>query len=140
MSCKDVLAKIDQLENKYLDVLEAVCNIESPTLFKEGVDACGRYFINMANEKGWKVEVCPQKISGDAICITMNPDANGVPVCASAHLDTVHPVGLFGTPATRRDDVNMYGPGVMDCKGGAVAAIAITDQMFADEIAKASAQ
>lgn len=129
MSCASVLAKIEQLENKYLDVLEDVCNIESPTLFKEGVDACGRYFIDMAKAKGWKIEVCPQNISGDAICITMNPDAKESPVCVSAHLDTVHPVGLFGNPATRRDEVNMYGPGVMDCKGGAVAAFMAMDAL-----------
>jgi glutamate carboxypeptidase len=83
----------------------------------------------MAKEKGWKVEICPQKLSGDAICITMNPDAKGSLVCTSAHLDTVHPVGLFGNPPTRRDDINMYGPGVMDCKGGAVAAFMAMDAL-----------
>lgn len=129
MLCEKVLKTIDGLEKKYLDVLESVCNIESPTLFKEGVDACGRYFINMAKEKGWKVEICPQKLSGDAICITLNPHATGSLVCASAHLDTVHPVGLFGNPPTRRDDTNMYGPGVMDCKGGAVAAFMAMDAL-----------
>ncbi len=129
MELKEILATIDSLEDKYLDILEDVCNIESPTLFKEGVDKCGRYFMDMANERGWEIEVCKQAVSGDAICITLNPDAEGTPVCASAHLDTVHPVGLFGEVPTRRDKENMYGPGVMDCKGGAVAAFMAMDAL-----------
>jgi glutamate carboxypeptidase len=38
-------------------------------------------------------------------------------------MDTVHPVGFFGSPATRRDEEKMYGPGVTDCKGGVVAGL-----------------
>ncbi len=129
MELKEILSTIDSLEDKYLDTLENVCNIESPTLFKEGVDRCGQYFTDMATACGWQVEVCKQAVSGDAICITLNPDAEGTPVCVSAHLDTVHPVGLFGNPPTHRDDKNMYGPGVMDCKGGAVAAFMAMDAL-----------
>ncbi|MBQ2819013.1 MAG: M20/M25/M40 family metallo-hydrolase [Clostridia bacterium] len=129
MKLKKILSTIDSLEDKYLDTLENVCNIESPTLFKEGVDRCGQYFTDMATARGWQVEVCKQAVSGNAICITLNPDAEGTPVCVSAHLDTVHPVGLFGNPPTHRDDKNMYGPGVMDCKGGAVAAFMAMDAL-----------
>ena len=48
MSCGNVLEKIDELNEKYLDILEEVCNIESPTNFKEGVDAVGDYFLEKA--------------------------------------------------------------------------------------------
>jgi len=41
----------------------------------------------------------------------------------------VHPVGSFGTPAVRRDEKRMYGPGVMDCKGGVVAAFMAMDAL-----------
>lgn len=122
MNCKIVLNKIDELNEKYLDVLEDVCNIESPTVYKEGVDAVGRYFVKLAEERGWEVEICRQEKAGDVICITMNSDSKESPIALSGHMDTVHPVGLFGTPAVKRDDTYMYGPGVVDCKGGAVAA------------------
>lgn len=59
----------------------------------------------------------------------MNPDADGIPVSLSGHMDTVHPVGSFGTPAVHRDDKNMYGPGVMDCKGGIAAAVLAMDAL-----------
>jgi len=129
LKCSKLFEKIDDLGEKYLDILEAVCNIESPTDFKKGVDEVGRYFLDFAKEKGWKTEVLPHSISGDVVCITMNPDAAQKPVSLSAHIDTVHPVGFFGTPAVRRDEKNIYGPGVSDCKGGAVVALLAMDAL-----------
>jgi len=129
MNCELLFEKIDELYPDYVRVTEEVCNIESPTNYKEGVDAVGNYFIKMANERGWKVEVCEQKVAGNAICITMNPNANDAPVALSGHIDTVHPVGLFPTPAVRMDDKNMYGPGTMDCKGGVVASFFAMDAL-----------
>jgi len=121
MSCEKVFATIDALYDKYVKVFEDVCNIESPTLYKEGVDAVGKYFATLARECGFDVEVFEQSVSGDVVCITMNPDAKGKPVCISGHTDTVHPVGSFGTPAVRIEGDKIYGPGVTDCKGGVVA-------------------
>lgn len=122
MDAKKLFARIDELEHEYLQMWIDVCNIESPTNYKPGVDAVGKYFIDRAEKRGWKVEVHKEEISGDALCITLNSDADGQPVCFSGHMDTVHPVGSFGTPAVRVEDGRMYGPGVRDCKGGCVAA------------------
>ena len=129
MKCELLFKKIDELSEKYIDVLEEVCNIESPTSFKEGVDAVGNYFVDFAEKRGWKVEIFEQPVSGNVVCITLNPDAEGNPVSLSGHMDTVHPVGSFGNPAVRRDENNMYGPGVMDCKGGTVAALLAMDAL-----------
>lgn len=122
-----IINEISKCKEYYLDVLEDVCNIESPTNYKEGVDNVGKYFLDMANKMGWETEVFKQEISGDVIMITMNSDSAENPVILSGHMDTVHPVGLFGTPAVRRDDEFMYGPGVMDCKGGIVGAFMAMD-------------
>lgn len=123
MKCKELFAKIDELSGKYLDILEASCNLESPTADKARVDAVGRFFADYARSRGWDVDVFPIEVSGDVVTITMNKDAKGAPISLSGHLDTVHPVGLFGTPAVRRDGEKMYGPGVTDCKGGVVAGL-----------------
>ena len=48
----------------------------------------------------------------------MNPDSNEKPICFSAHMDTVHPIGLCGYPPVRYDEEYIYGPGTSDCKGG----------------------
>ena len=51
MNCEKLFTYIDSLEQKYLNVLEDVCNIESPTNNKQKVDEVGNYFIEMANQK-----------------------------------------------------------------------------------------
>lgn len=120
--CEKIFERIDKLEKQYLTFWEEFCSIESPTDYKEGVDACGNYIIEKAKAFGWRIEKQEQKISGDCICITMNPDVPKAPVCLSGHMDTVHPLGIFGTPPVKIDGEKIYGPGTSDCKGGIVAA------------------
>lgn len=111
------------MEQEYIKILEEFCLIESPTDYKEGVDAAGNYIVKKAESFGWKVERQNQEIAGDCICITMNSDVTELPICLSGHIDTVHPVGLFETPAVKFDGDKMYGPGIADCKGGIVASL-----------------
>jgi len=130
MICDKIFEKIDELSGRHLDFLEEICSIESPTDYKEGVDRVGRRFMDFARERGWEIEVCPQKISGDAICITLNPNAKKQPIAISGHMDTVHPVGSFGEqPIVRREGGKMYGPGTKDCKGGIVAGLLAMDAL-----------
>ena len=59
----------------------------------------------------------------------MNPQAKGAPVCFSGHMDTVHPVGSFGKVPVHMDNEKIYGPGVIDCKGGLVASFMAMDAL-----------
>lgn len=127
MTQKMICAAVDQLTDEYLEIWEDICNLESPSAFKEGVDAVGRYFIEKAAGKGWQVDICQQTVSGDALCITMNADVDAAPVAISGHMDTVHPVGSFGTPTVWRDDEKIYGPGALDCKSGCVQGLFVLD-------------
>ncbi len=129
--CSDLFARIDALQEKYIAVWEDVCRIESPTQDKEGVDRVGGYFIDMAKKRGWQVEVLPQPVSGDCVCITMNPDSKEAPVVFSGHMDTVHPIGSFGEQVVTRDAEKIYGPAVLDCKGGIVAAFCAMEALAA---------
>lgn len=130
MDYKALINKIDELTDKYIGILCDLCNIESPTICKSGVDAVGEYIIDIAKGFGWSVTTHKESESGNAICIKMNEEVNEAPVCFSGHMDTVHPLGSFGTPAVKLDDTTVpfserkiYGPGVLDCKGGIVASL-----------------
>ena len=127
----DIFQAIDSMEKEYLDFLTNVCNIESPTADKKAVDEVGKLFIEAAKKHGWEIEVLKQEVSGNAICITMNPQSNQAPICVSGHIDTVHPAGLFGYPPVTSDKEKTYGPGVVDCKGGVVAALMAMDALEA---------
>ena len=87
MKCEKLFQIIDELNESYIDIWEDVCNIESQTADKAGVDEVGRYFIRLAEKHGWAVETVPMERAGDAVCITMNPNAKGTPVSLSGHLD-----------------------------------------------------
>ena len=113
---------IEEMQSDYAQFLLDICNIESPTDCKAGVDAVGAYFIARAEAEGWTVERHREPIAGDVIAITMNPEAKGKPIAASGHMDTVHPIGSFGSPAARIEGDKLYGPGALDCKGGTVSA------------------
>ncbi|MBO5788912.1 MAG: M20/M25/M40 family metallo-hydrolase, partial [Clostridia bacterium] len=113
---------IETLKEKYVQIWIDVCNLESPTRDKAGVDRVGQYFAQRGKELGFLVEVYPQAVAGDVITLTMNPEAKGG-VAMSGHIDTVHPVGLFGSPAVRVEGDRIYGPGTLDCKGGVVGAL-----------------
>ena len=129
MDIKAVFETINSLNEEYVSVWEDVCNIESPSKSKSGVDAAENYFAALAEARGWKVEFFRQPVSGDVACITLNPESTEHPLCLSAHLDTVHPIGSFGIPAVHIDGEKIYGPGVTDCKGGAVAAALAMDAL-----------
>lgn len=118
-----VLTEIDVLKNKYLSVWKDACMIESPTDFKEGVDAVGRYFTELALQNGWQIDVFEQPIAGNVITVTMNPDATLPPIALSGHMDTVHAIGSFPSPTVRIEGDRIYGPGVCDCKGGIVVGL-----------------
>lgn len=129
MICENVFQKIDELFPDYVSFWEELCNIESPTVFKEGVDASLELFLRAARERGWEIDVLEVENAGNVACLTLNPNAAGAPLCLSGHLDTVHPVGLFPTPAVHIEDGTIFGPGVADCKGGAVAAFLAMDAL-----------
>ena len=118
---------IDSLTKQYYQVWEDLCNLESPSAYKEGVDAVGNYCIRIAEKRGWQVDVCRQEVSGNAVCITLNPGASAAPLAISGHMDTVHPVGSFGTPTVWKDDEKIYGPGALDCKSGVVLGLFLLD-------------
>lgn len=120
MKCERVFKEIDSLNEKYVGFWKDVCDLESPTVDKKGVDAVGRYFEERAAALGWSVERFAQPASGDVLTFTMNAESDAAPIIFSGHIDTVHPKGLFGYPPTRIEGDKIYGPGVTDCKGGIV--------------------
>lgn len=129
MDWKILSEKIDSLSEKYIKLLEDICNIESPTLYKEGVDKVCDFMLEKGNELGFSCERYPVSVSGDVGTIIMNPEGKGKKVSLSAHMDTVHPLGLFGNPPVKRADGKLYGPGVVDCKGGLISSLLAMDAL-----------
>lgn len=58
----------------------------------------------------------------DILTGILGKDRPGKPVLMSGHLDTVHPFGSFDT-VWREEDGKLFGPGVLDMKGGVIIAL-----------------
>ncbi len=123
MYCDKLFSSIDELEEKYIKFWTDICNIESPTNFKKGLDAVGEYIASDSRKIGFNVEIIKQEKAGNLVKVTFNNNSSKKPVIVSAHIDTVHPIGSFGNPPVKIKDGIMHGPGVLDDKGGAAAAI-----------------
>ena len=126
---KKLKETLDKIENKYIRIWEDICNIESPTWDKAGVDAVGEYCANVGRALGYDIEIKEIKAAGNVVIITMNHNAKERPFCISGHMDTVHEKGSFGTPAARICDGKLYAPGALDCKGGIVAGLYAMEAM-----------
>jgi len=55
MNSEKLFQTIDELYPSYLTFWEDICNIESPTDCKAGVDAVGDYCIEHAKQHAWAV-------------------------------------------------------------------------------------
>ena len=120
---KKFFERLDSLENEYVEFLAELCKIESPTEDKAAVDEAGCFIIRKAEELGFSVKVKEEPKSGNPFVITMNGDVKQRALVYSAHVDTVHPKGAFGKDIVKIENGIMYGPGVVDCKGGIAAAL-----------------
>lgn len=115
MNMEKLFNECERLNEKYISFLIDICNISSKSDNKKGVDAVCDFCARFAADMGYAVKVEQIQGSGNVMSATLNPDASGEAVCVSAHMDTVHPDGLFGIS---REGDKLIGPGVYDCKGG----------------------
>lgn len=106
-----------------LEQLERLVLFETPTTSKEHVDGLGDYVAGLCREMGAEVVTYSQETVGDVQLAVWNGDAPGEPIMVLCHLDTVWPVGTLATMPLHRDGDLMFGPGVLDMKGGVVIAL-----------------
>ncbi|MBR5157713.1 MAG: M20/M25/M40 family metallo-hydrolase [Clostridia bacterium] len=126
---KKVFDKIDELSDKYLNVLIDACNIESKTEDKEGVDKVGAYFAAIAENMGYVIKKREFEKAGNVYSFTCNPTGKKKPISLSGHMDTVHKKGIFGYPTTKIDGDYVYGPGVNDCKGNIAVELLVMEAL-----------
>ena len=111
MNCKDLFAKIDELNGEYLDMLETVCGMESPTADKERVDALGRYFADYGRARGWDVDVFPVEVSGDVVTLTSSAFTPNLPKSAdgiyTATTQTDGYAYFYGTMAEQSENFKL---------------------------------
>lgn len=126
----NVMKFIDKNQKKYIDFLCKICSYEARAYDKKTIDKMVDYIASFAQNEGLIVTRKPMEKCGDFLTIEINPGKEKACVF-QAHMDTVHEKGVFGTPCVRMDGNRLFGPGVIDCKGGIAIAI-LTLKALAD--------
>ena len=119
-------------------LLKQLVEIESPTHDKAAVNRLGAVIAREVQQLGAMVEVVQKSEVGDQIIARWGDGPGGILLIG--HMDTVFPLGtLEMMPFYERDD-KLFGPGVLDMKGGlvvtmtAIAALIESGQMPARPI------
>ncbi len=114
-----ILTYLTQHQHDILADLERLAGAESPSHDKRAVDACGEHVQALfADYLGVKAEVFPQTEYGNHLTFEIGSGAKKTLIIG--HFDTVWDIGRL---TLRKEDGKLYGPGVLDMKGGLVQAI-----------------
>jgi len=114
-------------------LLKQLVEAESPTYDKAAVNRMGAVMAREAGKLGANIEVLPKADVGDIVIARWGVGSDGILLIG--HIDTVFPLGtLEMMPFIEKGD-KIFGPGVLDMKGGlvialeAIAALQETGQM-----------
>jgi len=115
--------QIDRLQEEYLRFWTDICNTESISSDRPAVNRVADQIEDFCNERGFSVSRHSFEKAGDYLIVDMNEENADKGYLFLAHMDTVHEKGKFGNPAVRQEGGKLYGPGVIDCKGGIAVAL-----------------
>lgn len=106
-------------------LLQLLVETESPSREKSAVDRVGAMVAEEARKLGARVEILPNRETGDHILARFSPsDSVMAPILLLCHMDTVFPLGTIDKVPYREADGKIFGPGTLDMKAGIVIALA----------------
>ena len=111
-------------EQRLLQRLRELVEIESPSEDKAAVDRAGALVAGWVEAMGGKVKRHRQKKFGDVLELRFGPTkSKRGRVLLLGHTDTVWPMGTLAKMPWREDAGKIFGPGVVDMKAGVVMAL-----------------
>ena len=111
----------------YLKDLQQICEINSYTKNKSGVDKVGLVMQEWLEKIGFETQRFSRDFIGDHL-LFKSPRQDGEKILLLGHNDTVFPVGEFDD--FRQNDTWVYGPGVCDMKGGNIVALEALKEIY----------
>lgn len=99
--------------------------VESPTSDRAGVNRMMDLVVAEAGEAAIAAERVPGRDGmGDSVVLRAGKGSRDPGILVLSHLDTVHPLGTLARDLPlRREGDRLYGPGILDMKGGAYLAL-----------------
>jgi glutamate carboxypeptidase len=105
--------------NQIIDTIQQMVEIESPSDVKAAVDRLGTVLASRFGELGGKVRVHRAEKFGNHLEIRFGTRAReSKSLLLLGHMDTVYPIGTISKMAFGVAKARVWGPGVLDMKGG----------------------
>jgi glutamate carboxypeptidase len=127
MAIQDIMRLVEADEQRLLERLRELVEIESPSEDKVGVDRAARLVEGWAAKLDGQAKWHPQAEFGDVLELNFGgelPSAKKAKrVLLLGHLDTVWPLGTLPKMQWCQQRGNIYGPGVLDMCAGVVMAL-----------------
>ena len=113
---------MEQAMPGFIEDLQTVCGIESPSDHPSGLNLMAEQLATMLEKVGMQITLFPHP-RGTAVLGTLTGQHSSGPTCLLlGHHDTVHPVGVAATHMRLEHD-RFYGPGTVDMKAGLLQSI-----------------
>lgn len=115
---------IEEHKSEMLEKLNTFVDYEGSFDEKENVEKCTAWLRKEFEQEGFecRIEGATDTRAGVLIGI-LGKERNGSPVIFVGHTDTVFHAGKFSDKKFFTDDGKMYGPGVLDMKGGIIVSL-----------------
>ena len=120
---KKIFDFIDAHRDEMLDFWREMVNMESGSQDKAGIDAVAARFQQVLSGAGASVRIVEMEKAGNMLVGELGAERAIPPVLFMGHMDTVFSKGTVEKRPFTIKDGKAYGPGVLDMKGGIVAAI-----------------
>lgn len=122
---KRLLRYMEECSDEFLEVLKGAVLIETPTEGDKGdLEKCRSYFAKCFSDVGFQCSVVPGNDHRYGDHLLMELGQGDEQVLFVGHYDTVYSKGAFGDP-WRREGSRLWGPGVLDMKGGDVQVLMV---------------
>jgi len=120
---KNISTFVDVNREEMVELWRNLVNIESGSYNKNGIDTIVNKLKNILEAENFSIDILDFKNAGATLIGKSKYGGNEKPICLTGHMDTVFKDGaLEKNPFTIKDGI-VYGPGVIDMKGGIVALI-----------------
>ena len=124
VAAPDLLAWLRARTDAAVDLVDRLARAESPSLVPESTRASYAILATELERLGFLVRPLRGERTGDHLFARPEARRRGAPYqLLVGHLDTVWPLGTLATMPVRRDGDLLYGPGVVDMKGGLVVMV-----------------
>lgn len=120
---KNISNFVDKNREQMINLWEILVNTESGSYNKKGIDNIAHKLKNILETEYFETNILDFKNAGSSLIAKSKYEGNKKPICLTGHMDTVFKDGAFKKNPFTIKDGKVYGPGVIDMKGGIVVLI-----------------